>query len=136
MKDKTPLIVKERLVRTHRQGWQLKYYTSISYHKEHLDKDGFVKQLLKRTTFNESQIIFLLGAASELMLESIEKGYVVEIPFWGIYKLSLHTMATTDRQAAGQGAITQLRINYKPHVKLLASIADNEFETEYRDYQE
>ena len=136
MKDKTPLLVKERLVRTHRQGWQLKYYTSISYHKEHLDKDGFVKQLLKRTAFNESQIIFLLGAASELMLESIKKGYAVEIPFWGIYKLSLHAATATDRNAAGPNAIMRLRINYKPHVKLLDSINGNEFETEYRDYQE
>lgn len=136
MKSKTPLIIKERLVRTHRQGWQLKYYTCMCYCENRLKKDDFVEQLATRTNFSKSQILFLFNAASELLLESIESGHIVDIPFWGIFKMSLHAKISTDRDAAGPHAITQMRINFKPHVTLLERIANLEFETEYKNHEE
>lgn len=118
---KTKLKVEERMVRTAQGDFMIRYYTQVDY-DSHILADKLLKDLESQTNIPVNQILSCLKALGEYMKEKLPQGYILEVPYIGLFKLIANAATTDDPKKAGKEAVRKIRINYLADVDLKKAI--------------
>lgn len=118
---KTKLIVKERVVRTTDGNLALRYYTEIDY-DSHISTDKLLKELEEASKIPAAQFLSCFYALGDYMKEKLPLGYIVEVPFLGLFKLVANATTTDNPNNAGEQAVRKIRINFLAYKSLKISI--------------
>lgn len=118
---KTKLIVKERVVRTTDGSLAVRYRTEIDYNS-HVSTDKLLKELEEASNIPAAHFLSCFYALGEYMKEKLPLGYVLEVPFLGLFKLIANATTTDDPDEAGEQAVRKIRINFLANKGLKAKI--------------
>lgn len=113
--------IKEKFVQSTGGERKMRYYTEVD-HCGKIDKDSFVRMLRENKCIPTVWTLSVLEAASDYIRDMARNGHVVEVPYFGLFKIVAHTNTVDDEKQAGTKAVRRLRLNFRPTVEILREL--------------
>lgn len=111
----------ERAVRDKKGHVTEKYYTRLK-HASVLPEESFAQAVSERHSMPSFWVNAVLEATASYVFDQVSRGHVVEVPFWGRFKILAQTSVADQRCDAGIPAVNRLRLNFLPTRKILDGI--------------
>lgn len=110
--------IKEKFIQSTDGQRKVRYYTEVD-HCGKIDKDHFVKMLRENKCIPTVWTLSVLEAAAEYIRDMTRNGHVVELPYFGLFKIVAHTSAADEEKQAGSRSVRRLRLNFRPTKEIL-----------------
>lgn len=106
-------------------------YVTRAVKRGNIDGDTFMDEAAEDSTLSKASVRAASVAMAQQFRELLFRGYNVEVPGVGTFRVSVRATAQEKLESAGAGTVTSRRILYTPCTTLRKALAAEDFTTEY-----
>lgn len=110
--------VTQRMVQSTGGIRKMRFFTEVE-HCGKIDKENFVESIKNNKCIPIFWTLAVLEATSDYIMQMAKEGHIIEVPYFGLFKLSARGKTTDSKDDAGRKAIDKIRLNFRPTADIL-----------------
>jgi predicted histone-like DNA-binding protein len=113
------------------KGGGKKKYCAIPYQRGMIEFRELAEDISESTSLHEADVYSALRAFTKTIMKHIQAGASVRLDDFGIFSVSFRSEMMDKKEDVNSKTIKELRLNFRPDVRIKEKLQHAEFEKEY-----